>query len=58
MEEWHYNGELFATHKKGARYKGHNLNQKLGLAWKQRVELYLRGVRNEEEEKTDAICEE
>lgn len=58
MEEWHYEGKIFATHKKGARYEGHNLNQKLGLAWKQRVELYLRGVRNEEEKKTDAICEE
>ena len=42
MEEWHYEGELFAAHKKLARYQSHNLNEKLGLAWKKRVDLYLK----------------
>jgi len=50
MEEWHYNGELFATHKKHARYN--NLNSKWGLAWKTRVDLYMnRGDWYEDEEK-------
>ncbi len=43
MEEWHYNGELFAAHQKHARH--YNLNDGLGLAWKQRVDLYLGGIR-------------
>lgn len=39
MEEWHYKGKLFATHKKHSRH--HNLYDGWGLAWKQRVDLYL-----------------
>jgi len=57
MEEWHYKGKIFATHKKGSRYKSHHLNEKLGLAWKDRVDLYLKGDQNEEK-KTNAICKE
>ena len=40
MEEWHYNGKLFATHKKHSRH--HTLYSGWGLAWKQRVDLYLK----------------
>lgn len=40
MEEWHYNNELFACHKKFTRY--HSLYSEIGLAWKERVESYLK----------------
>jgi hypothetical protein len=39
MEEWHYNNELFATHKKHCRHE--DLNSQWGLAWKTRVDLYI-----------------
>jgi hypothetical protein len=40
MEEWHYKDKLFACHKKFARY--HSLYSEIGLAWKERVDLYLK----------------
>ncbi|MFW9871688.1 MAG: glycosyltransferase family A protein [Candidatus Thorarchaeota archaeon] len=39
MEEFHYKNKLFALHKKWSRH--HKLNDKFGLAWKKRIELYM-----------------
>lgn len=52
MEEWHYRDELFAVHKKFSRH--HNLyedNRGRGLAWKERVDLYLKRRDENEKEK-------
>ncbi len=43
MCEWHYNGKLFATHKQASR--NHPIDSGWGLAWKERIELY---IKNEE----------
>jgi hypothetical protein len=51
MEEWHYNGKLFATHKKYARHD--KLDSMLGLAWKERVDLYMKGEKNENSKRFD-----
>jgi hypothetical protein len=55
MEEWHYNEDLFATHKKFSRHCA--LSDKLGMAWKQRVDLYLERDNYEKKEKEKfAVC--
>lgn len=54
MEEWHYNGKLFATHKKHCRY-GEGLKGRRGLAWKTRVDLYINRGEWYEKEKTNAL---
>lgn len=43
MCEWHYNEKLFCTHKQASR--NHPLNEGFGLAWKQRVELYIKNLK-------------
>lgn len=40
MNEWHYNGKLFATHKKHGRKDP--IDGKLGIAWQKRIELYIK----------------
>lgn len=56
MEEWHYNGQLYACHKKHARYN--DLTGQWGSAWKTKVDLYIyRGDWYEKEEKKFAIRE-
>jgi len=46
MAEWHYNGKLFGTHKQACR--SHGLDSKWGRAWKDRIMLYLKGIKNYE----------
>lgn len=41
--EWHYNSKLFATHKQASR--NHPLNGEWGNAWRERIELYIKGVK-------------
>jgi len=45
MSEWHYNGKLFATHKHTSG--AHALDSKPGMAWKQRVETYIKNYKEE-----------
>lgn len=40
MAEWHYNGELFITHKQASR--NHPLDGEWGSIWKSRIEEYIR----------------
>lgn len=42
MNEWHYNGKLFATHKKQGRHNP--IDGVWGTLWKKRVELYIKGM--------------
>lgn len=52
MEEWHYKNELFAVHKKFSRY--HDLYDDSGgrgIAWKERIDLYLKRRDENEKEK-------
>jgi hypothetical protein len=42
MNEWHYNGKLFATHKKHGR--SDPIDGKFGKAWVDRIKLYIKGM--------------
>jgi hypothetical protein len=39
MAEWHWNGELFGTHKQACR--SHSLDSVWGTTWKSRIDLYM-----------------
>ncbi len=43
MYEWHYAGKVFTTHKQASRV--HPLNGTWGKAWKDRIDLYIKGAR-------------
>lgn len=42
MNEWHYNGKLFATHKKHGR--SDPIDGKFGKAWVDRIKLYIKEI--------------
>jgi len=44
MCEWHYNGELFGTHKQACR--NHRLNSEWGRTWVNRINLYTKNRYN------------
>jgi glycosyltransferase involved in cell wall biosynthesis len=46
MSEWHYDGELFGTHKQASR--SHLIGSKWGKAWVDRVKMFFKNKYNKE----------
>jgi hypothetical protein len=44
MYEWHYKGKVFTSHKQASRV--HPLKEKWGDAWKRRIDLYIKEIKN------------